>query len=484
MSRWIEQFDAHPFQEAWRSLQANLDDAKVDDETIITSVQEVARLRKVVTYLDGIINGIDPELIPPTTWDSFNSQAVACAGQIGNYNSNKNIAHITKANEHADNLLTYVRPYMIAEGKVSKALQQAIKSYSKTVDDYGDNIRENATILIDKIREYKEQSDTLFEEIENTNKSVDDYKVELFGNDDDKPGLKQEIEELVANITAKNEKIDAFYDELLVGDENDLSTKKSVLNAKEIIEGKKEKIEELLVSVETEVKELGRFHVKIFGEKTDDDELEGGLSEDLDKLIGNMEKFENEQKSKYKALNEQIEELLPGATSAGLATAYKDMKNTFDEPIKRASRLFYASVTGLVDISFFVAVESIGLSGIKLIEPGDWSTVLKGLVNKLPYYVPIVWLAFYATRRRSEYQRLQQEYAHKESLAKSYNSYKLQILALGDDDKAMQKEFIMKAVDAIAYNASKTLDGKHGDKMPVHDIIEKSVESIMKTKGL
>ena len=84
-------------------------------------------------------------------------------------------------------------------------------------------------------------------------------------------------------------------------------------------------------------------------------------------------------------------------------------------------------------------------------ETGDWSAVLRGLANKLPLYLPVIWLAFFATTRRSESQRLQQEYAHKESLAKSYNNYKQQILALGDNDKAMQKIFIMKAIDAITY---------------------------------
>ena len=31
-------------------------------------------------------------------------------------------------------------------------------------------------------------------------------------------------------------------------------------------------------------------------------------------------------------------------------------------------------------------------------------------------------------------------------------------------------------------NASLILDGKHDDKMPVHDIIEKTVDAIMKDK--
>ncbi|MGZ8160684.1 MAG: hypothetical protein ACXWT1_13615 [Methylobacter sp.] len=101
------------------------------------------------------------------------------------------------------------------------------------------------------------------------------------------------------------------------------------------------------------------------------------------------------------------------------------------------------------------------------------NTVLKGFLSRIPLYAPILWLALYSTKRRSEYQRLQQEYAHKEALAKSYGSYKKQIDDLDEENIEMQKILIMKAVDAIAYNASDTLDGKHGDKMPVHDLLEK-----------
>ena len=46
MSRWIEQFEAHAFQSTWNSLKESLDDSTVDDETVITSVEELARLRK------------------------------------------------------------------------------------------------------------------------------------------------------------------------------------------------------------------------------------------------------------------------------------------------------------------------------------------------------------------------------------------------------------------------------------------------------
>lgn len=479
MSRWIEGFNAHPFQESWKALQTNLDESSIDDPTVITSVQELARLKKVVVYLDGIIKGLDPELIPSSTWGNFASQADACNAQIENFNNNKNIEHITQANDHADNLLTYVRPYMILEGDIADALQKSMKSYARSVDQYGESIQKNTARHVDQIRDYKEKGDALFEAIESTKNTIDEYGDQLFGADDDS-GIKDEIESLVEDFNEKYARLNEFHTKILIGNENETSTKKSIQDAKSSIISDREKVESILASVDVQVKELEKFHIKMFGDMADDDEIVGGMSADLDELMQDMTDFKEKQEVRYKALNDQIEELLPGATTAGLATAYKEMKESFSIPIANANRLFYASIVLLVFFSGVTAFEYTSETGLVLAKFEDWPAVLESLIKKLPFYIPVTWLAFYATRRRSEAQRLQQEYAHKESLAKSYNNFRMQIQALGDEDKAMQKEFIMKAVDAITYNASTTLDGKHGDKSPTQDVVEKVVNEVIK----
>ena len=175
---------------------------------------------------------------------------------------------------------------------------------------------------------------------------------------------------------------------------------------------------------------------------------------------------------------------MPGATSAGLATAYKDMKKSFDKPIENATFVYYFSIGLMVVASFIFSIENIGGDHlISFVKFENWDAVLKGLVYRLPFYGAVIWLAFVASKRRSEYQRLQQEYAHKEALAKSYDSYRTQLEALDKEDKVMQKEFIMKAIDAIAYNASQTLDGKHGDNHPTLDLVGKVLDAVSEIKG-
>jgi hypothetical protein len=45
MSRWQTEFEQHPFQEKWRVLLEEVPSLSVDDQTVLTSVQELARVK-------------------------------------------------------------------------------------------------------------------------------------------------------------------------------------------------------------------------------------------------------------------------------------------------------------------------------------------------------------------------------------------------------------------------------------------------------
>lgn len=59
MSRWTESFKSHPFQAEWDTLKSELESAHVDDQTVVTSVQELARLKRVVAFIDSILFSIE-----------------------------------------------------------------------------------------------------------------------------------------------------------------------------------------------------------------------------------------------------------------------------------------------------------------------------------------------------------------------------------------------------------------------------------------
>jgi hypothetical protein len=310
--------------------------------------------------------------------------------------------------------------------------------------------------------------------------AYDDFNVELFGDQED-DGTQEKIRALVEDFETKYQAINGLHHETLIGDENNFSTKKELSQARDSALSDQKSINGLLTDSEDKIADLEGFHTTIFGEMGDNNQRIGGLLTDFNARIEALKGFETEQNKKYKALNEEIETLLPGATSAGLASAYSEMKNSFEKPIQNATWLFFGSLGVMILGTMVLSIDKISWeTGITFIAPTDWDSILKGLVYKIPFYAPVLWLAFYATKRRSEYHRLQQEYSHKEAFSKSYHNYKLQLQDLQVDD-GLQIELIKKAIDAIAYNASQTLDKKHGDKMPIQEIIEKTVDKSIST---
>lgn len=483
MSRWIDKFNTHAYRATWEDLKVQLDTCEVDTTTP-TSVQELARLKKVISYLDNAIENIDPELFPTNLLDSFNQQATQCRDQIKAYISNKNIGYITNANNNADNLLTYIRPYMIHTSSMKKTLLAATRAYQSEMDTGLKKFQHDAIEVLSKINETKDSVDKYetnakqnSEEIENSRQRIEEFEELLLGNPEDEISIKEKIENIEKDFKQKYQKLNELYDITFEDneDEGKLSIRTVLLKAKAELEKATNSAESLLKEVKIKVNDLDEFYDKIFGEPNNDQVRENGLKDVLDQRLTQLEIYKTTQEEKHTALFEKIESLLPGATTVGLASAYKEMKDSFDNPINKWNMVFLASL-GLM---FFATL----LSFIHF--DGGWSTfkfsfanhegfkaTLDSLLYKLPLYIPLVWLAIFASKRRSEAQRLQQEYAHKEALAKSYDSFKKQIEELGKDDQQMLLKLIESAIDTIAHNASETLDGKHGDGTPLNEFIK------------
>ena len=145
---------------------------------------------------------------------------------------------------------------------------------------------------------------------------------------------------------------------------------------------------------------------------------------------------------------------------------------------KHFSKLFYGALTGIFVAGLILITKNIGFWHIEFIDLTEPMHLLNNLIYKLPILLPLLWLAVFASKRRSEDRRLQQEYAHKEALAKSYQSFKQQIESLQSKDDALMKQLLERAIIAIAFNASTTLDGKHGEKAPLLGAVEKMAEKL------
>ena len=205
--------------------------------------------------------------------------------------------------------------------------------------------------------------------------------------------------------------------------------------------------------IETKVKE---FEIKIFGKTTEDKEA---LKSKIIDLKSELEELHSDWEEKYESLSTKIEDLLPGATSAGLAKSYHDQKKSYEKPNILWSIVFIGTMMGMV----FYAVMTIKASE-------SVGSAFMNILARAPFFVPTIWLALFASKQQSQNRRLQQEYAHKESLAKSYEGYKREISKLpesSDKEKIMEK-LVDSLIDASNYNPSETLEkNSHNDSPPL-----------------
>lgn len=474
MTRWIQEFNQNPFKTLWTTLFNETEQLDVDDQTVTTTVEELARLKKVLAFVNNIITNIDLELTPKSVWANCQGQAEACLQQVRSYATVRNFGYLVQANEHADNLLTYVRPYMVIPEQNLKAYGKAIRAFSGQISDYIEAFHEQASKVQSDLTASLDDATTKQREIEAIELRVKQFDQYLFEGIDGNRAAQDYITSMVSEIEGIHESVDALHKKLLDGPDSTSETIQAYANSAQQL---CDSLNEMLDSATSRNKELATFYERIFGRPmADADELkEGGLKLELDARLEQLNKFESTQKTRQKALFESIESLLPGATSAGLASSYKTLKDHFAEPITTYTRAFYASMAALLLGGVILVSDSITLwpFQIQLVKAANWEEMLRDILTRVPIILPIVWFALFSATRRSQYERLQQEYAHKEAFASSYESYKKQLSDLNIDADALQKELIAKAIDAISFNASKTLDGKHAEKLPISQLVEK-----------
>jgi hypothetical protein len=155
------------------------------------------------------------------------------------------------------------------------------------------------------------------------------------------------------------------------------------------------------------------------------------ILEHLTKSDGIAGGYETRLAALTKQLESQIERvdvLLPGAASAGLASAFCAQKRKFARSQKLWAGTFIACIVLLLIVSlpsFIAAVFPSTMAAWtgKSTEP-TWNETLHGFVMRLPILIALVWLAVYAGRHYMLSLRLGEDYAYKEAISTAFEGYK------------------------------------------------------------
>lgn len=228
------------------------------------------------------------------------------------------------------------------------------------------------------------------------------------------------------------------------------SNEQEIRNIRATCETSKKNIARLVSGSQQHREEIAEFHDEIATQR-----------DTLASLIGSAE-----------GLAKQLQHLLPGATSAGLASAFRKRRLVFARP-----KLVWVFTLGASLIALFL-VAYLDPARAHLGEP-TIANASAYLLGRLPFALPLVWLALYAGRRHSQALRLEEEYAHKEVLSRSFEGYKKQIAELEGSDSGNKQtlELIGHTLRAMALHPGRIYHGRRDEDHPMRSLLRRPWQS-------
>jgi len=175
-----------------------------------------------------------------------------------------------------------------------------------------------------------------------------------------------------------------------------------------------------------------------------------------------VDEYETEldrMKAAYAALEGKVEGLLPRAASASLASAFREQKQRFKNPLRAwvatfAGALLALFITGFVGLDF---------------SSDSWTAILRHFVQRLPIVVPAVWLAVFSGRNYMLAVRAQEEYAFKEAVSTAFEGYKREMSSI-ELPAGVQSPIISlyeSVLRVLSLRPGRIYEGKHDDITPL-----------------
>lgn len=242
----------------------------------------------------------------------------------------------------------------------------------------------------------------------------------------------EKINKLYLDIFKKNDegkskynRIDEYFTEI------EQAFKKIIQGYKKQEDNEEIHIKSYLDEIQEKKDDLNLFYNKIFGSKDNE-----GLENELNIRLKKLKKIEEEAKA-----------VIDLSSDAGLASG-------FTQRGKEARKNKYISLS-----IFVLALILLGTFNFNTINFEKLHEItIQSIMIRLIINMPFIWIAIVSNINLNKYARLEEEYAHKESLAKSFERYKEQIEEL-DNDKSQElmMELLKTNLEAFEKNPAETM---------------------------
>lgn len=241
------------------------------------------------------------------------------------------------------------------------------------------------------------------EEIENSKQEILDKYNELFSEDEQGEST---VDQLSSKVKEIKEKYAELFEEQNKDGENLFEEMESRVNKlgelwKEYFVEDEEGVTKSEL-IDGRLKKLDQFYIRIYGDEAKDIP---SLKKELEERLDNLKDVETRAKATIDLSSE-----------AGLAGGF-------------VSKRKEANTARLISLAVFI-VTVLCMFGFNLwlFDADDFKNMeLHTLLFKITINAPLIWIATIANINLNRFSRLEQEYSHKESLAKSYEHYRAEI---------------------------------------------------------
>lgn len=303
----------------------------------------------------------------------------------------------------------------------SRLLELTNEDSLDILESESDKIHTAYTQLFDRNGEDTSKIDRVNYEI----KKISDQYEKLFDE------LNDNNETKVKEFERKINELVKYYNDLFVAEDPDNESKNEQINF--------------------QLARVQNFYDKIYG---NEEKNISALSKDLDNRLENLKKVEDRAKS-----------VIGLSSEAGLAGGFV-VKGKEAKEGQKYSIIVFVIVVLLIFVFNLYVFDKKDFLDIK------WEALLfKLLIN-----APLIWIATIANINLNRFSRLEQEYSHKEALAKSYERYKTEIQELEQLGVTGSEELKLKLLE-INLEAFKVNPAEHSDKakpdFSIWDLIKK-----------
>jgi len=355
---------------------------------------------------------------------------------------NKFNTKLNEANNLKEQLSNDLENLHITKEKIEKLINLLEQEDDNGINYYNEliDILDKDNIL--KIKNYTEQiiSDwtylyntedelTVIEKIKEQSEKINKFYLDIFKKNDEGQSKYNLIETYFTDIEQAHKKIISGY--IKEEDEKEI-------HIKSYLDEIKEKKDDLTL-----------FHNKIFGDNDDE-----GLDKELDKRLKKLREIEKEAKA-----------VIDLSSDAGLASG-------FTQRGKEARKNKYISLA-----VFVLALILLGTFNFNTIDFNKLHEItFQSIMIRLVINMPFIWIAIVSNINLNKYARLEEEYAHKESLAKSFERYKEQIEELDNEKSQELMTTLLKTnLEAFEKNPAETMIHAKSD-MPSSILTNKNQE--------